>query len=443
MCSHQGGRKGGGGWKMWGAQCLGKLKGAASQIGLYSFFILYTAGGALVFRALEHPHEVEEQAVAARGLIEGRNRLLEVLANASTPSLVMRKARASEELGRYEARLVEAVGVGVSVTTPSTPNYSWQFAESVFFASTIVTTIGYGNQAPVTFWGRLFCILFGFIGIPVTLSVISELGTFFANLVSRVYFKLRDLVNCGLADKWLAACGSLGDKGSKGAAVVGAVGALLIYMGVGGAFFTLWEDNWSFFEGFYFCFITMTTVGLGDLVPARTDVMLICTVYILVGLAITSTIIELLRRQYAESWRQMKELSGRLGELSGPLSDVLRKLGDHAGDLSVDVRLPKDLLDLRHALQLSQRLDDLTRGDPGLKNDLNDLKLLDLLKQQLRGSGRGSSVGKEGEGPFLLPSSSSSSSSISSSSSSSSSSTVPSAAKGRTVLQVIIYESSV
>ena len=34
--------------------------------------------------------------------------------------------------------------------------------------------------------------------------------------------------------------------------------------------------------------------------------MLLCTVYILVGLAITSTIIELLRRQYAESWRQMK-----------------------------------------------------------------------------------------------------------------------------------------
>ncbi|XP_063852866.1 TWiK family of potassium channels protein 7-like [Scylla paramamosain] len=348
MCSHQGGGGGkggaGGGWRRWGAQCVGKIRGAASQVGLYTFFILYTAGGALVFRALEHPHEVEEQAMAARGLIEGRNRLLEVLANTSTPSLVMRKARASEELERYEERLVEAVGVGVSVTAPSTPNYSWQFAESVFFASTIVTTIGYGNQAPVTFWGRLFCILFGFVGIPVTLSVISELGTFFANLVSRVYLRLRNLVNCGRADKWLAACKGLGEKGSKGMAVVGAVGALLIYMGVGGAFFTLWEENWSFFEGFYFCFITMTTVGLGDLVPARTDVMFLCTVYILVGLAITSTIIELLRRQYAESWRQMKELSGRLGELSGPLSDVLRKLGDHAGDLSVDVRLPKDLL---------------------------------------------------------------------------------------------------
>ena len=34
--------------------------------------------------------------------------------------------------------------------------------------------------------------------------------------------------------------------------------------------------------------------------------MLLCTVYILVGLAFTSTIIELVRRQYAESWRKMQ-----------------------------------------------------------------------------------------------------------------------------------------
>lgn len=38
----------------------------------------------------------------------------------------------------------------------------------------------------------------------------------------------------------------------------------------------------------------------------RTEFMLVCTLYILIGLALTSTIIELVRRQYAESWQQMK-----------------------------------------------------------------------------------------------------------------------------------------
>ena len=32
---------------------------------------------------------------------------------------------------------------------------------------------GYGNIAPVTFAGRLFCIFFAIVGIPFTLSVMA------------------------------------------------------------------------------------------------------------------------------------------------------------------------------------------------------------------------------------------------------------------------------
>lgn len=56
--------------------------------------------------------------------------------------------------------------------------------------------------------------------------------------------------------------------------------------------------------------------------------MLLCTLYILVGLALTSTIIELVRRQYAQSWRQLQALSG-------PLADNLRKLAENAPGLDV------------------------------------------------------------------------------------------------------------
>ena len=43
---------------------------------------------------------------------------------------------------------------------------------------------GYGNIAPKTFGGRLFCILFAIVGIPFTLSVIADVGQLFATLVS-------------------------------------------------------------------------------------------------------------------------------------------------------------------------------------------------------------------------------------------------------------------
>ena len=97
----------------------------------------------------------------------------------------------------------------------------------------------------------------------------------------------------------------MGEKAKRGLIVLGAVLALLVYMAIGAGLFSSWED-WTFFEAFYFAFITLTTIGLGDLVPAKTELILMSTLYILMGLALTSTIIELVRRQYAESWEKMK-----------------------------------------------------------------------------------------------------------------------------------------
>lgn len=56
--------------------------------------------------------------------------------------------------------------------------------------------------------------------------------------------------------------------------------------------------------------------------------MLFCTLYILIGLALTSTIIELVRRQYAQSWEQLQALSG-------PLAESLRRLGASGSGIDV------------------------------------------------------------------------------------------------------------
>ncbi|XP_070544819.1 uncharacterized protein [Ptychodera flava] len=53
-------------------------------------------------------------------------------------------------------------------------------------------------------------------------------------------------------------------------------------------------EDWNFFESFYFCFITLSTIGFGDFVPRHKDEVMISTVvYAVLGLAYTSMCISL------------------------------------------------------------------------------------------------------------------------------------------------------
>ena len=62
----------------------------------------------------------------------------------------------------------------------------------------------------------------------------------------------------------------------------------------------------------------------------KSGYMLVCTVYILVGMTVFTTIIEIVRRQYAESWRKMQELRAQI-QAQLKLADHLRKLGEAGG----------------------------------------------------------------------------------------------------------------
>lgn len=63
---------------------------------------------------------------------------------------------------------------------------------------------------------------------------------------------------------------------------------------------------------------------------------MLCTIYILVGLAFTTTIIELVRRQYAESWRKMQELRAQI-QAQLKLADTLKKISEAAEKNNVDI----------------------------------------------------------------------------------------------------------
>lgn len=84
---------------------------------------------------------------------------------------------------------------------------------------------------------------------------------------------------------------------------------LISYISIGTVIFSLWE-NWSMVDGAYFCFVTLSTIGFGDLVPQKTfqgpDVQLFaCCAYLLLGLVLVAMSFSLLETQLLWKCKRM------------------------------------------------------------------------------------------------------------------------------------------
>uniref|UniRef100_A0A0K8U275 TWiK family of potassium channels protein 7 n=1 Tax=Bactrocera latifrons TaxID=174628 RepID=A0A0K8U275_BACLA len=306
-----------------------------------------------VFRQLERPAELERLQYLKGVVKTHREKFITTILN-NTDVLNFNELVA-KELAKYEVAVQEAAEGGLLIEADKDfpePYERWSILQAVFFSSTVLTTIGYGNIVPVTTGGRAFCICFALIGIPFTLTVIADWGRLFATAVSvlgKYMPKFPSFTNF-IGKTWFYA--------------VLAVCFLGVYLAAGAWLLLLWEDDWTFFDGFYFCFITMTTIGFGDLVPKKPNYMLLCTLYILIGLALTSTIIELVRRQYATSW-------AKLQELSGPMAETLRRLGETAG-------YGLDYMALQKVLTVS-----MPKWNTGTKKDNADIAALEAITNAL------------------------------------------------------------
>ncbi|KAK2113663.1 hypothetical protein P7K49_007929 [Saguinus oedipus] len=151
---------------------------------------------------------------------------------------------------------MEAWVKGVNPKGNSTNPSNWDFGSSFFFAGTVVTTIGYGNLAPSTEAGQVFCVFYALLGIPLNVIFLNHLGT-----------GLR--AHLATIERWEDQPRRSQLLRVLGLALFLTLGTLVILIFPPMVFSHV--EGWSFGEGFYFAFITLSTIGFGDYVVATSS----------------------------------------------------------------------------------------------------------------------------------------------------------------------------
>ncbi|KAI4799188.1 hypothetical protein CgunFtcFv8_012262 [Champsocephalus gunnari] len=171
---------------------------------------------------------------------------------------------------------------------PHKAGVQWKFAGSFYFAITVITTIGYGHAAPSSDSGKVFCMFYALLGIPLTLVMFQSLGERINTFVRYLLHQAKKCLGLRQTAVSMANMVTVGFFSCLSTLCVGAV-----------AFSHC--EGWSFLHAFYFCFITLTTIGFGDYVALQRDDALqndpryvaFCFVYILTGLTVIGAFLNL------------------------------------------------------------------------------------------------------------------------------------------------------
>ncbi|CAH2090222.1 unnamed protein product [Euphydryas editha] len=146
-------------------------------------------------------------------------------------------------------------------TEDAEPPYKWDFYHSFFFSYTVVSTIGYGNLAPTTHLSRILMIFYGLFGIPINGILLANLGEYFGMQLISVYrkYKRRNEKRANKLDYFFHNLGMLGQI------FLYLIPGFLFFIFLPACIFVIFE-GWDYVAGIYYAFVTLTTIGFGDIV---------------------------------------------------------------------------------------------------------------------------------------------------------------------------------
>ncbi|XP_014241778.1 TWiK family of potassium channels protein 18-like isoform X2 [Cimex lectularius] len=287
-----------------------------AHIFLVIALFLYTVLGAYMFHIIEGNDDE---------LVEGdpfgeRESLTSLIKEIQTKKMsredgdqVLRQA-----LKDYEISVFDNLGSN-SANERGKDELNWGFWSAFFFCFTVYTTIGFGHMSPSTLLGRIVVIIYAIIGIPLFLIIMADLGkamtrtckliwllslkTYHSKTIQRGKIMIKRSIS-RLANtedpyfmqdpeiKRVSIDFEIDDRFDL--PVTLAILILIAYLFLGAILFAEWE-GYEFIASFYFVFVSLTTVGFGDLVPQNADKLMVCILFLTIGLSLASMCVAVVR----------------------------------------------------------------------------------------------------------------------------------------------------
>ncbi|VDK42781.1 unnamed protein product [Cylicostephanus goldi] len=165
--------------------------------------------------------------------------------------------------------------------------------------------------------------------------------------------------------------------------------AFLMYIIAGSVVIAAYEPEMDMFEAVYFNFVTLTTIGLGDLVPQSDTYLIITLVYCAIGLALTTIAIEIAAdtlkklHYFGRKVENVANVQVWFGGKKISMKALVKNLGDQ-------FNVPLDELD---NLNLEQFVDNAIKVEQGelatLRVSVNISLILIFIIKQTRTKGKG------------------------------------------------------
>ncbi|XP_012141049.1 two pore potassium channel protein sup-9 isoform X2 [Megachile rotundata] len=327
-----------------------------SNVGIVCLVVGYTIAGAFLFTHIESRNSLDITGDVIRLRNVTAATLWELTSKENVFSERIWKAKVRTILESYQKKLVTAIKNGYD---GSEENKRWSFAGAFLYSLTVITTIGYGNICPKTKWGKVVTIVYAIIGLPLFLLYLSNIGDILAKSFKWTYArcclcKCRrrprefaigsrpvdadigrnrcqmidrngreidsfDADNISLENERMKEAGrndeddddddddddsSDYDPQRVTVPLTLCVAIMVGYIWGGAILFSEWED-WNMLDGSYFCFVSLSTIGFGDIVPGDKiyaaqgfDLSFIfCSMYLMLGMALIAMCFNLMQEE--------------------------------------------------------------------------------------------------------------------------------------------------